>query len=186
MRSILFLPALFSCFALLSCQQGKNVDLVPPAELSAHLEGLLITRHDPLLLEVDFVLKNNGDVPIFITERWNSWGAKHWEFELTDAEGKIVKYENPQTIWTRNFFSTASVEPDKEHRTRCLLTLSQPKKHRTGIREFRAIEEPVSLIFPATLVGTFLVPEIQSDGEQVTNWKGSVTTPKITLVQPEG
>lgn len=154
-------------------------------ELTAHLEELMIVTTEPLVIEVDFVLTNRAAEPISITERWNSWGAYHWSFQLTDADGTIVEYQNPQEFWTRNFFSLATIEPGKEHRTNCLLTFCQPQEHRTGINVFRSSKEVAGVAFPATLFGVFSISKKQSDGDRATNWEGTISTNPIKLTKTE-
>jgi len=63
---------------------------------------------------VDFVLTNTlSDKDIKIFERWNSWGAYNWKFELKDEQGNIITFNNPQMKWTKNYPSTQVIKAGK-------------------------------------------------------------------------
>lgn len=87
---------------------------VSPAKKNNGLTAILQVPTESVCkdaLIVDFVLTNTlSDKDIKIFERWNSWGAHNWKFEVQDKKGNSITFNNPQTEWTRNFPSTQVIK----------------------------------------------------------------------------
>lgn len=60
---------------------------------------------------IEFALTNYLKSDIKIWERWNSWGAYNWWFELKDKDGKIIQFINPQVTWTKNIPTIQLIKP---------------------------------------------------------------------------
>jgi hypothetical protein len=71
------------------------------------------------VIELNFALTNQTNKPLYIAERWNSWGAWQWYFRIVDVTGKTFVLGNPVRRWGRNFLSTAAIMPGENHITNC-------------------------------------------------------------------
>src|SRR3954465_2312838 len=99
-----------SLVGLLLCVLACEAHTEP---LSAKLENARLQK-DASFVTVDFVLINHGKKPIRIAERWNMWGARQGTIQMTKADGTSLEFRNPQLVWTRNFLTVATIEPDRE------------------------------------------------------------------------
>ena len=161
----------------------------------------------PAEVEVDFVMTNKGCKPIVLAERWNSWGAHQWSFELTDARGHVFKLGNPQSVWYCNFLSTFVVPAGKsvtfqcrlgwqhgetEDATRCWLFCpggaipSLATGWGTHSRLPNALD---AWTYPIELEGIFCSPLIHrmkvGDESVETDWTGTLVTPTVVIEAEE-
>ncbi|MGC4042744.1 MAG: hypothetical protein QM758_02955 [Armatimonas sp.] len=161
------------------------------------------------VIAVDFVMKNNTKQPLLLAERWNSWGAYQWEYEITDATGKRFSLGNPQMIWFANMLTFFGIEPDSEFQMPSYLDYIQVRVQRgenrfvdkRNMRMGRVMNDEKAFReamqdsksgwkYPVTIVGKFtakteawrnsLTGEIKRS-----NWAGTITTPPITVAAPQ-
>jgi hypothetical protein len=142
-------------------------------DLIATLANVRVIRGGIPAIELDFVLRNHSKKPIYIAERWNSWGAFQWQFHVVDAVGKVYLLQNPQQFWTKNFLTTVTILPGGRHMTRChlgMLSTDNPRKN-DGVawfREWGTYREVLpsgdtrdtehSWVYPLQITGEFAAP----------------------------
>ena len=78
---------------------------------------------------VELEMQNQSDKTIQLYERWNSWGAHQWTFNVKVAEGKTISLMNPQYVWTRNFPSIFSIPPKGSYKKTCCLFIGKSAGH---------------------------------------------------------
>ena len=154
-----------------------------------------------------FVLQNKGAYPIFLYERWNSWGARQWRIRVSDGASQMRWYVNPQFEWEWNNPSTFELKPGKEWIYHCVLS---NKEYRTwgtgqvdGIQVFVSENskngrdsDVVDWQSPVTLVGFFSSMPTESDvhsaeeairylrGVIFPSWGGIIETAPVKIDLP--
>lgn len=179
-------------------QAGDSApEKLPVSALTAKLENVGFMKDGGETIEADFVLKNGSQWPVRLAERWNSWGAGQWTFQMTNADGSVVEWRNPQMGWLRNHLTVATIPPGGELRLKCLLLWHQPRS-RYEESTFVPTEKSARLLLPVKLRGVFaaklekVVPanppalHVPVDREVVsTNWEGTIQTPEVVLERRE-
>ena len=160
--------------------------------LEARLENVRFQATAPATIELTFVLKNRSEKEsIHLSERWNSWGSRQWSFTAKTAAGQNLAFANAIEIWYRNFPSAFTIEPGKEFRCPCTLTLESvsPLQEESLYKVCRSFEEPVfhridfepAWTFPLKLTGHFTAGINRIDTGGFTNWKGKIKTAEVTV-----
>lgn len=186
------LPCLIlSCFLMVAAAYCSKSPPLKKQALSAKIENARL-QTDQSSIAFDFVITNSSTEATSIAERWNSWGAQQWTIRLSNSDGSVLQFFNPQRMWEKNYLSLADIEPYQEHRSHFILTLGHPKSI-DGCTDVFAItrqgeEQPTGhFAFPVHLVGTFTAIELPKldEFEQVMKgkkyWIGTITTPEITI-----
>lgn len=103
---------LLTLLAVLLPMVGYGEDFTLAIVVPMRNEGRTIrfdtTKHEPFF---HVVLTNTSGKEQRIWESWNSWGYYNLSFELTGADGKMVKVERGPRGWTRNFRSYLTMKP---------------------------------------------------------------------------
>ena len=181
--------------------QAKESDLV------VELKNCCIVGEDSAHIEVDFIMTNKAHRAIVLAERWNSWGAHQWSFNLTDAKGHVFELSNPQTSWWMNYLTTFEVPAEKSLAFKCHLSVRNggvgdstkfrfssstdtvPLLPMTWDGRLDPQTQPSAWVYPIKLKGTFSASTIHrtkmGDRPVETNWTGTVTTPTINLEEIE-
>lgn len=219
MRRFAFnLTALTALGLLLNQQHTARVSApekprIPAPPLTIELRNVSAISGETSAISADFVMKNNSSQPLILAERWNSWGAYQWEYEITDATGKQFTAKNPQRSWTRNFPSCFKIEPGTEFQVPSFvehMPINSPKKKdknifvsaegRPGEWVYRATRDgflrKVRRVskegwkYPVTIVGKFtakresLRNSLTKEVNPIGNWSGEITTAPITVEAP--
>jgi hypothetical protein len=92
-------------------------------DLMASLANIRVLQGRTPAIELDFVLTSRSARPVYIAERWNSWGAYQWSFEIVDARGHVCRLSNPNLVWLANYLTTAKIWLGERHITRCRLPM---------------------------------------------------------------
>jgi hypothetical protein len=73
-------------------------------------------------IELDFVLTNQSKKPIYLAERWNSWGYFQWSFQIVDVKGNIFPMKPRGRSWPKNFLTTLTLLPNEQQILSCHLS----------------------------------------------------------------
>lgn len=160
--------------------------------LEARLENVRFDAKPPATVELMFVLKNRSEKEsIHLSERWNSWGNLQWHFTAKTAAGQELGFVNSIDVWYRNFPSSFTIEPGKEFRCPCTLSLeglsSPGTESRYRVCRYsedpapRAIDFVPTWTLPVKLTGHFSAVINRIDTGGFTNWKGKIKTEDVTV-----
>jgi hypothetical protein len=109
-------------------------------DLVASLTAIKLVSGRTSGIELDFVLTNQGKSPLYIAERWNSWGAYQWGFQIVDAKKEVFYLDNPVTDWTKNFLTTVAILPKQQHRLHSYLAVMSTSNEPRRMAEFYDIK----------------------------------------------
>ncbi len=160
--------------------------------LEARMEEVRFDAKAPATIELQFVLKNLSEKePIHLSERWNGWGNGQWTFTATTAAGQKLGFISRKDVWYKNCPSSFTIEPGKEFRCACTLTLDpdfgkgMESRYRVCRFDEKSNPQPLDFepawTFPLKLTGHFTAVVNSREEGGFTNWKGDIKTAEVTV-----
>lgn len=127
-----YIACLLLILIIISCGEAPRKETPDTTEkidvpMELHLSNAKYIS--PNEISVDLEMQNRSDKTVLLYERWNSWGAYQWTFNVKTASGRTINLGNPQSTWTLNFPSTFSVPAKGSYKKKCCLFIGESVDH---------------------------------------------------------